>query len=223
MGHTDVVPVHVDGLAARPVRRRAGPQRRRRRRGVGPRRRRHAQPDGVDGRRLPRRSSIAACGRAATCSTSPSPTRRPAAPTAPAGWPSTTPTRSAATTCSPRAAACTTARRRRRSIGVTVGEKGVAWRRLRVRGTPGHGSMPFRIDNALVKAAAVVQRLADYRPAPRFHELWPGRVESLRLPDELKAALLDPQRDRRGPRRRCPAPPRPPTSTPARTPRSRRT
>ena len=80
------------------------------------------------------------------------------------------------------------------SIGVTVGEKGVAWRRLRVRGTPGHGSMPFRIDNALVKAAAVVQRLAEYRPAPRFHELWPARVESLDIPDELKRALLDPER-----------------------------
>ncbi len=79
-------------------------------------------------------------------------------------------------------------------IGVTVAEKGVAWRRLRVRGAPGHGSMPFRIDNALVKAAAVVQRLAEYRPAPRFHELWPARVESLGLPDEVKAALLDPAR-----------------------------
>jgi acetylornithine deacetylase/succinyl-diaminopimelate desuccinylase-like protein len=78
------------------------------------------------------------------------------------------------------------------TIGVTVGEKGVAWRRLRVRGTPGHGSMPFRIDNALVRAAAVVQRLADYRPAPRFHELWPARVASLDVPDELKQALLDP-------------------------------
>ena len=63
-------------------------------------------------------------------------------------------------------------------IGVNVAEKGVAWRRLRVRGTPGHGSMPFRIDNALVKAAAVVQRLAEYRPAPRFHELWRDRVRS---------------------------------------------
>ena len=80
------------------------------------------------------------------------------------------------------------------AIGVTVGEKGVAWRRLRVHGTPGHGSMPFRIDNALVKAAVVVQRLAEYRPAPRFHELWPARVESLNVPEELKQALLDPDR-----------------------------
>jgi acetylornithine deacetylase/succinyl-diaminopimelate desuccinylase-like protein len=27
-------------------------------------------------------------------------------------------------------------------VGINVGEKGVAWRRLRVRGVPGHGSMP---------------------------------------------------------------------------------
>ena len=33
-------------------------------------------------------------------------------------------------------------------VGVNVAEKGVAWRKLTVRGTPGHGSMPFRSDNA---------------------------------------------------------------------------
>ena len=77
-------------------------------------------------------------------------------------------------------------------VGINIAEKGVAWRRLRVRGTPGHGSAPFRGNNALVKAAGVIQRLADYRPAPRFHELWPARVESLGVPDDLKAALLDP-------------------------------
>lgn len=79
-------------------------------------------------------------------------------------------------------------------VGVNVAEKGVAWRRLTVRGTPGHGSMPFRSDNALVKAAAVVQRLAEYRPAPRFHELWRTRVETLGLPEEVQSALLDPAR-----------------------------
>ena len=78
-------------------------------------------------------------------------------------------------------------------VGVNVAEKGVAWRRLTVRGTPGHGSMPFRKDNALVKAAGVVQRLAEYRPAPRFGELWRTRVETLGLPDEWSAALLDEQ------------------------------
>ncbi len=77
-------------------------------------------------------------------------------------------------------------------VGMHVAEKGVAWRRLTVRGTPGHGSAPFRSDNALIKAAGVMQRLADYRPAPRFHELWPGKVASLDIPDEFKAVLLDP-------------------------------
>ncbi len=77
-------------------------------------------------------------------------------------------------------------------IGINVGEKGVAWRRLRVRGVPGHGSMPFRSDNALVKAARVVQRLADYRPAPRLHELWRERVSTLGVDDETQRLLLDP-------------------------------
>jgi len=76
-------------------------------------------------------------------------------------------------------------------VGINVAEKGVAWRRLTVRGAPGHGSMPFRKDNALVKAAGVVQRLSDYRPAPRFTELWRTRVETLGLPDDWSTALLD--------------------------------
>jgi acetylornithine deacetylase/succinyl-diaminopimelate desuccinylase-like protein len=79
-------------------------------------------------------------------------------------------------------------------VGVTVGEKGVAWRTLTLKGTPGHGSMPFGSDNALVKAAAVVQRLADYRPAPRVHELWRERVDTLGLDEETRLALLDPAR-----------------------------
>ena len=79
-------------------------------------------------------------------------------------------------------------------ITVTVGEKGVAWRRLRIRGTPGHGSTPFRADNALVKAAAVAQRLAEYRPAPGFHELWRETVDRLPVDDETKHAMLDPAR-----------------------------
>jgi acetylornithine deacetylase/succinyl-diaminopimelate desuccinylase-like protein len=79
-------------------------------------------------------------------------------------------------------------------VTVHVGEKGVAWRRLRVRGTPGHGSMPYGADNALVKAAHVVSRLADYRPAPYVDELWAGFVRSLDLDPAVKAALVDPAR-----------------------------
>jgi acetylornithine deacetylase/succinyl-diaminopimelate desuccinylase-like protein len=79
-------------------------------------------------------------------------------------------------------------------ISVAVAEKGVAWRRLTVRGVPGHGSRPFRSDNALVTAAAVVQRLAEYRPAPRFHELWRNQVAAMDVPDDVKADLVDPDR-----------------------------
>ena len=75
-----------------------------------------------------------------------------------------------------------------------VGEKGVAWRRLRVKGTPGHGSMPYGADNALVKAAQVVSRLADYRPSPYVDELWRAFVDSLSLDPAVKAALVDPSR-----------------------------
>ena len=77
------------------------------------------------------------------------------------------------------------------AISVNVAEKSVAWRRLTVSGTPGHGSMPYRTDNALVKAAAVIQRLAEYQPAARFHELWRARVEAMGLPEEAKQQLLD--------------------------------
>lgn len=79
-------------------------------------------------------------------------------------------------------------------VGINVGEKGVAWRRLRVTGTPGHGSTPFQADNALMTAAAVIQRIGDYRPSPRFHELWRERVETLGVDAEARAALLDADR-----------------------------
>ena len=79
-------------------------------------------------------------------------------------------------------------------VGISVGEKGLAWRKLRIKGTPGHGSMPFGADNALVKAAEVIRRLAAYRPRARIDHVWRAQVEAAALPDALKAALLDPER-----------------------------
>ncbi len=79
-------------------------------------------------------------------------------------------------------------------ISINIAEKGVAWRRLRIVGTPGHGSRPYRADNALVVAAAVIQRITDYRTAPRFHELWRPVVEELPLDAEQRALLLDEDR-----------------------------
>src|SRR5947199_8302369 len=62
------------------------------------------------------------------------------------------------------------------SVTVHVGEKGVAWRRLRIKGTPGHGSMPYGADNALVKAAQGVTRVANYRPGPEVRDQWTAFV-----------------------------------------------
>ncbi|HCB34095.1 MAG TPA: peptidase M20 family protein [Acidimicrobiaceae bacterium] len=79
-------------------------------------------------------------------------------------------------------------------LTLAAGEKGLGWRRLTVRGTPGHGSMPFGTDNALVKAAEIVRRLAEYRPQAALTEMWQHQVHSLTLDDDVKAALLDPER-----------------------------
>ncbi len=78
----------------------------------------------------------------------------------------------------------------RRTVTVNVGEKGLAWRRLRVHGTPGHGSMPFGADNALIKAAEIVRRLAEFRPAAHIDDIWRAQVGALNLPDELRDALM---------------------------------
>lgn len=77
-------------------------------------------------------------------------------------------------------------------LPVIVGEKGSFWCTLRVKGTPGHASQPLRTDNALVKAAEVVRRLAEYRPETQIGEIWRRFVESVGLPDDLAAKLLDP-------------------------------
>jgi acetylornithine deacetylase/succinyl-diaminopimelate desuccinylase-like protein len=79
-----------------------------------------------------------------------------------------------------------------RHVTVNVGEKGLSWRRLRVAGTPGHGSMPFGADNALVKAAEIVRRLAEYRTTPHLGDTWRAQVDTMSLPPELRDALLDP-------------------------------
>ena len=79
-------------------------------------------------------------------------------------------------------------------LKVTVGEKGANWRKLIVHGTPGHGSRPFRTDNALVTAAKVVQRIAEYRPKAHILDAWRGYVEALELTPGLTDALSDPAR-----------------------------
>jgi acetylornithine deacetylase/succinyl-diaminopimelate desuccinylase-like protein len=77
-------------------------------------------------------------------------------------------------------------------LPVMVGEKGTYWCKIHVRGKPGHGSMPLRTDNALVKAAEVVRRIASYQPETNLHDVWRQFVEQADLPPEMAAMLLDP-------------------------------
>jgi acetylornithine deacetylase/succinyl-diaminopimelate desuccinylase-like protein len=77
-------------------------------------------------------------------------------------------------------------------LPVIAAEKGSHWCTLRISGTPGHASQPFRTDNALVTAATVVQRLAEYRPQTDIHETWRRYVEAMDFAPARAAALLDP-------------------------------
>lgn len=45
-----------------------------------------------------------------------------------------------------------------------IGEKGAAWKRVSFKGTPTHGSMPYKSDNAVIKAAIAAERLNNYTP-----------------------------------------------------------
>ncbi|MET0275292.1 MAG: M20/M25/M40 family metallo-hydrolase [Acidimicrobiia bacterium] len=77
-------------------------------------------------------------------------------------------------------------------LPVLVGEKGTFWTKLTVHGTPGHGSQPFRTDNALVTAAEVVTRIAEYSPPTQIHDAWREFVERMHFEPDVTDALLDP-------------------------------
>lgn len=67
-------------------------------------------------------------------------------------------------------------------LPIMVAEKGSHWMKLRVHGVPGHGSMPYRTDNAIVKMSEVVRRIAAYRPPADLHDVWMGFIDGLDLP-----------------------------------------
>ncbi len=78
------------------------------------------------------------------------------------------------------------------SLLVTTAEKGIGWRRLRVKGTPGHGSAPLGSDNALIKAAEVVRRIAEYDPKAKIDDLWIAKLDALGISGDLRDRLMDP-------------------------------
>ncbi len=75
---------------------------------------------------------------------------------------------------------------------ISTAEKGIAWRRLTIHGTPSHGSMPFGADNAIITAAEVVRRLHAYEPAAQLSDHWRAWVGALPVDDTQRARLLDP-------------------------------
>jgi acetylornithine deacetylase/succinyl-diaminopimelate desuccinylase-like protein len=88
----------------------------------------------------------------------------------------------------------------------SVAEKMTAPFRLRVHGRAGHAAMPGMADNALVRAAALVGLLEDYRPEPRhtleteafLHAVLgespaaDGALEQARALDPMLATMLEP-------------------------------
>lgn len=83
---------------------------------------------------------------------------------------------------------------REEAIPVATGEKGAFWTVLRTVGTPGHGSAPYRSDNALRKMAEAVHGIfSEPMPVAITHE-WREFVASLDLADDLRSDLVDPDR-----------------------------
>ncbi|MFQ5523182.1 MAG: M20/M25/M40 family metallo-hydrolase [Acidimicrobiia bacterium] len=80
------------------------------------------------------------------------------------------------------------------TVPVSTGEKGVFWRLLRSSGTPGHGSAPYRADNALEKLVRALVGLFDTPSPVAIDELWEGFVAALDLSPDLVSGLTDPDR-----------------------------
>ena len=79
-------------------------------------------------------------------------------------------------------------------LWITVGQKGGTDVRISVRGTSGQANMPYQSNNALIKAARIVQRIDEHRLAPEITDVWRRYIEHMGYDAELTAVLLDPDR-----------------------------
>ncbi|MCY7300747.1 MAG: M20/M25/M40 family metallo-hydrolase, partial [Ilumatobacteraceae bacterium] len=79
-----------------------------------------------------------------------------------------------------------------RSVMISTAEKGVAWRRLTIAGTPSHGSMPYATDNAVVTAAEIIRRISSHAGTARTGALWDALLRTSSLPTALVEKLADP-------------------------------
>jgi acetylornithine deacetylase/succinyl-diaminopimelate desuccinylase-like protein len=82
----------------------------------------------------------------------------------------------------------------RAGLPITVAEKGPQWRRVRSAGIPGHGSQPYRSQNALVPLAAAIAGLSDRRPPAWMSPEWLRFVEAWAPDGGLADELVDAER-----------------------------
>lgn len=80
------------------------------------------------------------------------------------------------------------------TVPVAVGEKGAFWSILKASGTPGHGSAPYRSDNALQKIVEALHGIFENPFPVGISPEWIRFVEALSLEHDLKEALTDPDR-----------------------------
>ena len=80
------------------------------------------------------------------------------------------------------------------TVLLTTAEKGVCAQKIIVSGEPGHGSMPYRTDNAIAKAAEAVRRIEAYDPGAKIDKLFESRIKAQNFDAETEAKLLDPGR-----------------------------
>lgn len=81
----------------------------------------------------------------------------------------------------------------RGETALVCAEKGVARVRLKATGRSGHGSLPYRSDNALTKAAAALGVLDRELSCPVLTAGYAEFVDALPLPAALKVRLKDPE------------------------------
>ncbi len=79
----------------------------------------------------------------------------------------------------------------KRSIPVSIGEKGSYWSILRTRGAPGHGSAPYGADNALHAMIDALAGVIETDSPADVGEEWARFVEHLGLDEESARRLTD--------------------------------
>lgn len=79
-------------------------------------------------------------------------------------------------------------------VAIEVAEKGSAGRRLVVRGTPGHASIPYGANSAATRMGEVMHRLGEVAPAVELGPLWDAFIEARIDDPEIAERLRDPVR-----------------------------